>query len=121
MAQRGRPKGQQKTGGRRRGQPNKVSTQTREWLQSLLDNNRGVFEADLKKADSWQRLVIMEKLMAFCIPKMASIDATVEVEARINAEYQALKKLLKDAPDDAVEAITQKIKELNKLKNSKNG
>jgi hypothetical protein len=46
-------------------------------------------------------LIILEKLMQYCIPKQQSIS----VEAQIQAEYAALEKLLNTASDAALEQI----------------
>jgi len=101
--------------GRPKGVPNKATTDTRQWLQMLIDNNRSKIEKDLSEIDPAQRLAILEKLMQYCVPKLSSIDASVQISAQVNAEYSALETLLKNAPDDAVAAIADKVKKLNEL------
>ena len=97
--------------GRPKGIPNKTTTDLRQWVKSLLDDNRGVFEADLKNIDSAQRLNVLEKLMQYCIPKQTQVDA----KAQVAAEYEQLERLLQCAPDDAVQRIADKVMELQKL------
>ena len=99
--------------GRPKGIPNKVTTELKEWIQQLIDGNRDKFETDLKQLDPKDRLMIIERLMQYVIPKQQSIS----VEAQIQAEYAALEKLLHDAPDDAINKITERIISLNKLNN----
>ena len=100
--------------GRPKGIPNKTTTDLRRWVKSLLDDNREVFEADLKKLDSAQRLSIMEKLMQYCIPKQTQVD----VKAQVAAEYAELERLLQSAPDAAVQAIADRVAEIQKLSNN---
>ena len=48
----GRAKGTPKTGGRKKGTPNKATATLKEWLISLLDNNRKQVEQDLQALES---------------------------------------------------------------------
>ena len=96
--------------GRPKGTPNKVTGDLRQWLSKLVDDNRTTFEADLKDLEPAQRLQILEKLMQYCTPKLQAIS----VEAQINAEYEALEKLLTNAPDEAIDRITERILNLQK-------
>jgi len=105
-------KGTPKTGGRKAKTPNKVSGQLREWVSALIDGNRKTFETDLKAVEPQQRLVILERLMAFVIPKMSSIDASVQIAE----EYNQLERLLQTAPDEAIQRIADRVMELNKQK-----
>jgi hypothetical protein len=71
-----KPKGKTNNpNGRPKGSPNKITTDIRTWIQSLINNNRELFETDLKAVESKQRLYIMEKLLSFVVPKMQSIEA----------------------------------------------
>ena len=73
-----------------------------------------VFETDLKQLEPAQRLSIMEKLMQYCIPKQQAID----IAAQVSEEYRALEALLKNAPDEAVQRIADKVVELQKISKS---
>jgi hypothetical protein len=66
-------KGSPKTGGRRAGTPNKVTGTIREFLSALIDNQRDQIEADLKKLQPKVRLIILERLMQYVIPKQNDI------------------------------------------------
>ena len=100
--------------GRPKGSQNKATADMRTWLSALIDGNRKTFEADLKKIDAGQRLVILERLMAFVIPKMQSIDATVQIAE----EYNQLERLLQTAPDEAIQRIADRVMELSNQKNT---
>lgn len=107
-----RPKGIEKTGGRKTGTPNKVTSELKTWIQELIDGNRKKFETDLKGLDPKDRLVILEKLMQYVVPKQQSIS----VEAQIQAEYQELEKLLDKAPDHVVDILLQRMEKLKQDK-----
>ena len=107
-------KGTPKTGGRIKGTTNKVTSDMRQWLRMLIDDNRNKFEKDLAEVEPPQRLAILEKLMQYCIPKMQSIDATIQIAE----EYNQLERLLKTAPDEAVSAIAAKVVALRELSNN---
>lgn len=100
-----RPKGQPKTGGRKKGTENATTTELKDWIKQVLDTNKNQFILDLKGVDAEKRLVILEKLMQYVVPKQQSVS----IEAQINAEFAALEQLLDKAPQSAVEAISERI------------
>lgn len=74
----GLPKGRTNNPKGRPRKPNKVTTEVRTWLQSLIDGNRAQLERDLKQLEPKDRWIIIERLMQYCVPKMQSIDASVQ-------------------------------------------
>jgi hypothetical protein len=102
--------------GRPKGTPNKVTTDLKKWVGNLIDKNLSRMEKDLKKLEPKDRLMILEKLMQYSIPKQQSIS----VEAQIQAEYGALEKLLSNAPEEAIKEITERIIALNNLNKQEN-
>jgi len=66
--------------GRPKGSSNKVTISTRQWIANLIDSNRGQFEADLQTLEPKDRLILMERLLSYCVPKMQSIEAKVDLE-----------------------------------------
>ena len=97
--------------GRPRGSSNKVTTDMRRWLQMVIDNNRSKFEKDLSSVEPVQRLLVLEKLMQYCVPKLQSLDT----QTQLRLEYQELERLLQNAPDDAVRQISERVAALGKL------
>lgn len=78
-----RPKndGKGRLGGRAKGTPNKVNATAKQWLASLIDKNRLQMERDLKQLQPKERLVILEKLMQYVIPKSPiSIEQKQQVD-----------------------------------------
>ncbi|MDH6356260.1 hypothetical protein [Parabacteroides sp. PF5-9] len=104
-----RTKGTPKTGGRAKGQPNKVTGDIKARLQAII--NGYDIEADLNELEPQQRISVMERLMQYIIPKQQSVS----VDAQIQAEYKELEKLLLSAPDEAVDRLAERIQTLNNL------
>jgi len=99
--------------GRPKGTPNKTTSEMKDWVTSVVGKSQKQFERDLKKVDPEKRLAMIEKLLAFCIPKQQSIS----IEAQINAEYAELQRLLETAPEEAVERISERINQLREQQN----
>lgn len=74
----GRPKGTPKTGGRQKGTPNRITNDVRTWLAELISENRRQIEADLKELEPKDRVMMLEKLMQYVIPKKQAIKAEIE-------------------------------------------
>ncbi|MBP1840402.1 hypothetical protein [Formosa algae] len=73
-----RPKGISKTGGRKKGTPNKFTGNAKQWLSQLIENNCLQMEKDIKALEPKERLQILEKFMQYTIPKMQSIQTKVD-------------------------------------------
>lgn len=74
MANVGRPAGHPKSGGRKKGSANKVTNNLREFVNSLLNDNREQIIEDLQEVEHAERLRIYEKLLSYVIPKMGSTE-----------------------------------------------
>ena len=74
-----------KTGGRQRGTPNKDNAALKDWLSELIDGNRSQLERDLTALEPKDRWQVVEKLMQYTLPKMATVDANVDL-ARLTDE-----------------------------------
>lgn len=87
-------------GGRRKGTPNRSTSTVREWLSGLIDKNRRQVEKDLKELEPKERLMMLEKLMSYVIPKQQAVNASVEVD-----------KLSDEQLDMIIDEITNTIEE----------
>ena len=87
-----RAKGTPKTGGRKSGTPNKVTSTLKEFVASLIDQNREQMERDLKTLSPRDRLFALDKLMQYIIPKNQSQS--------INMKDDAFEKLMRSLPDN---------------------
>ncbi len=104
----GRPRGQPKTGGRKKGTPNKITGDLRGWLAGFLNGKRSQLEQDFASLEPGERIFAFSRLIGYVIPKQQAVT----VEAQIEAEYKQLQKLIDDAPDEAAARIAEKIVEL---------
>jgi hypothetical protein len=85
-----RTKGIQKTGGRAKGTPNKMTTEVKAWLAGLIDKNRRQIERDLEQLEPKDRILMLEKLMQYVIPKMQSVDARVDLNSLTDEQLDAV-------------------------------
>lgn len=61
-----------KTGGRKKGTPNKCTTTLRQFICDIVDDNREQFARDLEALEPKERVNIMFKLITFILPKLNS-------------------------------------------------
>lgn len=66
--------------GRPRGTPNKITTDLREFIGQLLSDNLEQFNADFQQLDAKDRLMIMEKLLSYVLPKLSNMILKEEQE-----------------------------------------
>ncbi len=88
--------------GRPRGSTNKVTTEMKGFLTELIDDNRQQIKDDLQRLDPKDRLLILEKFMQYTIPKMQSVEATIDYS-----------KLSDEQLDNIITGITQGIEDDN--------
>lgn len=68
-----RPKGLPKTGGRAAGTPNKATADLRKAVSDLIEMNWGRVQEDLDTLEPKDRLMIMEKLLSYSLPKLSAV------------------------------------------------
>ena len=97
-----RPKndGRGRLGGRQRGTPNKVTSSVRDWLTKLVNKNKRHIRQDLDALDPKDRLILLEKFMAYVVPKQQAVSAAVDLNA-----------LTDDQLNQVVEQITANVME----------
>ncbi len=64
--------GRGRLGGRAAGTPNKVTGTLKSWITDLINCNRSQMEKDLKNLDPKDRLMFLEEMMQYVIPKHAA-------------------------------------------------
>ncbi len=79
MSSTGRKPGTPKTGGRKKGTPNKTTAELRSWLTRLLKQQKRTIINDLAALEPKDRLQMLEKLMQYVIPKQQSITADISL------------------------------------------
>lgn len=87
----GKIKGAPKTGGRTAGTPNKVTGALKEFLVSLINQNKQQIEADLRELSPKDRLIILERFLQYVIPKSGLIGDFEETPKSVIRIVPALK------------------------------
>lgn len=80
------PKG--KTGnpaGRPKGAINRANRPLKENISNFLEKSWPSIKRDINKLEPKDRVAIYEKLLSFVMPRLKSIDATVEVEKKLES------------------------------------
>lgn len=80
----------QKTGGRTKNTPNKVTADTRQKFQKLLDNNIEQLDQDLKELEPKDRINAVLQLAKFCVPTLKAVEQsfnTTNETPKINIIY----------------------------------
>lgn len=75
-----------KTGGRVQGTPNKFTTDLRAKINTIVEKQIDNIEKDLEALDPKERLQIVEKLISYCVPKLAA--QTIEIDLNNLSETQ---------------------------------
>ena len=110
--------GRGRLGGRKKGTPNKVNGDLKEWVSDLLNNNRRQFEEDLRELLPTERVKLLSGLFNYVIPKQQSLS----IEEQIDNETKVLTRFLSEAPEEAINKIAERVlvlQELNKAREEK--
>lgn len=102
--------------GRPAGTPNKATSATKDWILAIIEENKDLIRDDLKNMDSTSRVRAVFSLLNFITPKQQSIS--IEEQAKI--EEDALFAFLENAPEEAVNAIAEKVLELQRRNSQQN-
>lgn len=78
--------GRGRLGGRTAGTPNKITGTLKEWLNNLLDENREQIEKDLKLLSPKDRLIMLEKLLQYVIPKQKTELEITNIQSTENKD-----------------------------------
>jgi hypothetical protein len=65
--------------GRPKGSPNKTTTDLRERIGTLLENNFDKLQEDFDKLDSEKRLIVLERYLRYCLPPLQSLNIQADV------------------------------------------
>lgn len=84
--------------GRPKGVPNKVTKSVRAFIGEVIDKNRRQMVRDLKALEPKDRLIILEKLMQYIIPKQQaqSIDITALTDEQLTSVINEISNNLGD-------------------------
>lgn len=103
--------GRGRLGGRKKGTPNKSTSDLKNWLSGVLNENRNQFEKDLKNLLPEERIKVLSGLFNYVIPKQQSLS----IEEQIQNETESLSRWFEQAPQEAIDGIARRVIELQKL------
>ena len=88
MAQAGRPIGHKKSGGRKKGTPNKTTALNQQTITSLISEYHasGQFASDFKELQPRERIDVMTKLLSYVLPKPQAV--AVDINANKNTTIE---------------------------------
>lgn len=112
-----RSKGTPKTGGRKKGTPNKSTSAVKGYITDVLqkymqpsvpNSKQPNLQKDLEAMLPEERVRAITQLACYVVPKQQALS----VEEQTQVEADALVQLLETAPDEAIDAIAAKVLEL---------
>ena len=86
--------------GRPKGTPNKITGETKNWIQQLIDGNRQKLEQDLMNLEPMERWRIVEKLLAYVMPKMQSVEADVNLNKLADEQLEHIINQITNSIED---------------------
>lgn len=98
-----------RNGGRKKGSPNKITSEQRQWINDFLNQQREDFEECWSVTPPDKRVGYYLKMMEFVCPRPQQIT--------LDGEIKQLENLLSTAPQAAIDAIAEKIYQLNQMHN----
>ena len=101
----GRKKGCLKTGGRKKGTPNKATKTAKEWIVQTLSANWEQMKSDLKVLEPKERLQLLFKLLEYVTPKQRETSSNIKFEDLTDEEM-----------DELIDKLTNGISDENETK-----
>ncbi len=71
--------------GRKPGVPNKANRPLKENISNFLQSKWADIEKDFKKLEPRDRILFYEKLLSYFLPRLKSIDQTIEVTQKLDS------------------------------------
>lgn len=105
-----RRKGSEKTGGRVAGTPNRVTSDLKAWVTSILDDGREKFVENLEQLDPSEYIKVFTGLLNYALPKQAPTTP----DDVLRKEKEMMQELLLGLPKEAIDRVTKRLHELEK-------
>jgi hypothetical protein len=92
-----RQKGTSKTGGRKKGTPNKTTAELKSWVFQFVTDNLEEFKKQFKDLDKEQQIVIVMKLLPYILPKQTEnkISLDEELSKAVKESMEKVNQLFK--------------------------
>jgi hypothetical protein len=111
-----RKKGSEKTGGRVAGTPNRVTSDLKTWVASILDNGRDKFVESLDKLEPSEYTRVFTGLLNYTLPKQAPTTP----DDILKKEKEMMQELLLGLPEEAIDRVAKRLQELQKKEEDEN-
>lgn len=111
----GAPIGHTKNGGRQKGTPNHVTTELKAAIEKIVTDGVPQFVANMDEMNAADYCKTYLSLLSFVLPKRQAVT----IDDELNAEYKQLEKLLHDTPAQYVDAVFDKIQQLQMKTNER--
>jgi len=82
--------------GRPKGKPNKVTTNLRQWVQSVLNDSRGQFISDLAMLDPYERVKVFTQLLSYALPRLQAVETAINFNDLTDDQINIIIERLKD-------------------------
>jgi len=66
--------------GRKKGVPNKITIDLRQWIKDFIDDNREQIKKDWKGLEPKDRIILFEKLLKYSLPTLQATTVTTDFE-----------------------------------------
>ena len=83
--------------GRPKGKPNRITADLREYLKQLLNDNLDQFSKDFEQLEPKDRLIIMERLLGYILPKLSNVAINEEPEGKPQKTKEDFLKAIENA------------------------
>lgn len=93
--------------GRTKGKPNKVTKRIRDFVARLIDKNRELLMEDIVNLKPKDRLMIVERLLQYVIPKMESQKAEISIENLTDADLSSVAEYILTKIGDDEDTVNQ--------------
>ena len=94
--------------GRPKGARGKATNTIKSAIEDIVNDNIETLKSDISKLSSRDRVTAITALCSYVIPKLQAVS----VEQSIDYEYKRMEELLKNAPDEAIDMICDRIEYL---------
>lgn len=102
--------------GRPKGIPNKVTSDLKTWVASILDNGRDKFVESLDKLEPSEYIRVFTGLLNYALPKQAPTTP----DDVLRKEKEMMQELLLGLPEEAIDRIAKRLQELQKKEEDEN-
>ena len=73
-----RPKGTKKTGGRKKGTPNKTTAELKKWVHAFVSENLDEIKTEFSEMEVDQKINVIMKLLPYVLPKQTETKLSID-------------------------------------------